>query len=690
MGVILDNRIRSAPNLNARISTNGVITGNFSRQEVDELVHILDAGQLPFALKKQPSSVFQIGATLGLDTIRSGTISIVVALAAVVIFICCYYLFAGLVAVSALVLNLLFTVALMVMFKATWTLPGLAGLVLTVGMSVDANVLIFERIREELDHGSGLGLAIRNGYDKAFSTILDANVTTILTAIILFGIGTDQVKGFAVTLILGIATSMFCALYITRTVFNIAYNERWLKNLRMLRFFANPNFNFLAPRQTCYVISLIVVVVGVAALAARGSRNLDIDFTGGTMVGVHLNKPLDAAQVRQMASEVLQDVAVENVQFQGEEPNRRYVIRTTERDPEADAEGHIEGETVRHRIADVFRGYLDTPKMTFDPPKPIEKPAGDEAKDKKAQELAKALGRFPGGQQTTLHFDKEQSPRSVAYVRNHLADVILAQEPGAADIEDRYALVPLGDPIPAANAGDPPGYFDFLLAMAGNAGLEKTATALAADVAELPEFDQFNQFGPQVAGETRNIALVAIAASWICIIVYLWLRFGTWAFGLAAVIALIHDVVIGAGLLALTSLAASALGLESFGLSEMKFNLTTVAALLTLIGYSVNDTIIVFDRIREVRGKSPRVTEEMVNRSLNGTLSRTIITSLTTFAVVFILFVGGGSTLSGFSFVLMAGVVVGTYSSIYIASPALLSLLDFRERRRQARAAAMR
>lgn len=667
LGVILDNRLRSAPRLNQRIDKHGVITGQFSKEEIDNLVRILDAGQLPFALEKEPSSQFQIAATLGKDTIQKGEWSIGVSLGVVILFIAFYYRTAGLVANFALFLNLLFTVALMVMFKATWTLPGLAGLVLTVGMSIDANVLIFERMREEFEHGASFGAALRNGYDKAWSTIFDSNTTTILTAVILFAIGTDQVKGFAVTIILGIITSLFSAIFFTRTVFETLYARRWINKLSMVKFMERPNFDFLKATRACFAFSAIVLLAGIVAVAVRGKNNLDIDFTGGTMVGLRFNKALETGVVRELASQALPDVAVEDVRLESEEPGRRFVIRTTERDS-IEAKDQ---ETVRQKVARVFKDYLDLPKLGIGEVKAIEA-----ASDPKAKTAP--LQAFVGGQQADITFD---NARSADNVRGHFHDVLKASNPTVANVDDLYALVPVGNGEQAADgAADQLGYKSFTIGMKND--LASVLASLQKDVESSPQFDQFNQFGPQVAGDTQERAIFAVVLSWLSIIIYVGFRFGSWTFGLSGVIALVHDVLAAVGLIALVSMVASLPGAAALPISDMKIDLNAIAAILTLIGYSINDTIVIFDRIREIRGKSPTLTKELINRALNETLSRTIITSLSTFLTVVVLYLGGGIALRGFSFILVVGLISGTYSTIYIACPFLLILSDYDQKRK--------
>ena len=305
LGIVLDDRLLSAPNILNPINKNGQITGNFTSQEVKSLVDILRAGQLPAALNKQPIAENQIDATLGADTIRKGVIAIGVSLALVLLFILFYYRFAGLVACIALVLNLAMILATMVLINQPLTLPGLAGLVLTVGMSVDANVLIFERIREEIKKGAKDRMAIRNGFSKATVTIVDANLTTLFTAIVLYAIGTDQIRGFAVTLILGILYSMFTAIFMSRTLFDIAERHNKL-TLRMsdgvnsvrAAISGEGLLDFIGKGRITLAISAVLILIGLGSLYARGKNILDIDFAGGSSVQFRVAEETETQEIR--------------------------------------------------------------------------------------------------------------------------------------------------------------------------------------------------------------------------------------------------------------------------------------------------------------------------------------------------------------------------------------------------------
>ncbi len=317
MAIIMDGEVISAPRLLSPISDQGQITGDFSQEEVEELAGILKAGRLPAVMRKDPISENEVSALLGYDTIRSGAFAISLSLIAVLIFMAIYYRFAGLVACVALLLNLLLILALMILVKAAFTLPGLAGLVLTVGMSVDANVLIYERIREELARGSALRMAIRNGFGRATTTIVDANLTTLITAIVLYVIGTDQIRGFAVTLILGILMSMYTAIFCSRVVFDIAERRRWVTSLRMTNLLGDTNWNIVGKTGIAVTCSLVLIAVGLVALVARGKGLFDIDFNGGTSVEVLMNEPMAISDFRKMAeSGDLGDVSVTGVHLE--------------------------------------------------------------------------------------------------------------------------------------------------------------------------------------------------------------------------------------------------------------------------------------------------------------------------------------------------------------------------------------
>jgi SecD/SecF fusion protein len=282
LGIVLDGVLQSAPVIREAISSSGQISGGFKQQDVEVLVEVLNAGSLPAALVSEPISEQRISPQLGADTIQAGARAMALATVVVLLFMLAYYRFSGFVADLAVLLNIVLVLAVMISIKAAFTLAGLAGLVLSVGMAVDANVLIYERMREEIDRGAAVRMAIRNGFARAFSTILDSNLTTVITGLVLFAIGTDQLKGFAVTLVLGLMLNLFTAVFCSRVVFDLAERNGWLRRLNMARIFGQPNFRFVAWMPLALCLSGALILVGLAAAWARGPGLLDIDFTGGS------------------------------------------------------------------------------------------------------------------------------------------------------------------------------------------------------------------------------------------------------------------------------------------------------------------------------------------------------------------------------------------------------------------------
>ena len=336
LGIVLDKKLLSAPSINSQIRDSGQISGNFTKEEVNFLIGILNAGRLPTALNKEPISSVQISPTLGAETVVKGKQAIVASLLIVMIFMAIYYRFAGIIACLALATNLLMILGLMILFKAAFTLPGLAGLVLTVGMSVDANVLIFERIREELSRGAALRMAIRNGFSRATRTIVDANVTTLITAIVIYKIAPDNVKGFGVTLILGIVMSMYSAIFLSRIVFDVAERTRRLKALGMRQLVGRTNIDFLGKRGAAALLSTIVIAIGIFGVVSRSGDLLNIDFTGGSSVTMVLNddKALPYSEVKdRLGKSAIADQNLSVVEVG--ETNTQYTISCVEQDVEA-------------------------------------------------------------------------------------------------------------------------------------------------------------------------------------------------------------------------------------------------------------------------------------------------------------------------------------------------------------------
>ena len=760
LAVIMDDKIVSAPTLNAVLPGSGTISGgSFTQKAVNQLVNILRSGNLNAELKPDPVSENTVGATLGESTIRKGLTSVLASFAAVLLFMVYYYRFAGLVACVALFANLLLTIGFMVGVNAAFTLPGLAGLVLMLGMAVDANVLIYERIREEREKGATLVGAIRNGYDRALPTIIDTHLTSIFTAIVMYMFGNDSLKGFSISLIVGLIISLFTSLFMTRLMFDYCMHKKWVTKLTMKRLFARPNFDFMRIRNKMFLLTATLTILGLGLFLFRGEKVLNVDFTQGTAYGGRLqegqerslggtdgkigmvellgegrqktrlnvkdvvpmsigttddatgeekkadnifkivydegngklseekvtlvSRPEGADLAARLANlkaraSALPDSSVEQVFLKGDNFSgnkaRSFTVRTTEKEP----------ELVQIMLDRLLRDETSNAALMASTKITGVKISNDPVKDDKGVEKNSFTATVTFDQPTSPGYFKRFVERELK-LENRIPPVgsataltivgVKADDKAVASVEDRtgrFATMKL----------DLSENTEFRAAFEAKAKPEKKAEDKAAlqkilgeaqksfESRPLPE--RLEVFDPALAASTRNDALLAILLSWGAVMAFLWLRFGSWQFGLAAVICLIHDLCFTLGAIAVCHYVHDTAFGHFLGLQDFKIDLTAVAALLTLVGYSVNDTIVVFDRIREVRGKSPVLTVQMINDSVNQTLSRTVLASLTVFLVVGVLYLAGGEGVHLFSFVMVIGVLVGTYSSIYIASPLLL------------------
>jgi len=635
MGIILAGQLVSVATIKSKITTDGIISkpGGFERKEIDDQVAFLRSGSLPVRLIFEGQDF--VGPSLGQDSIRKGIQAVIVALILVLLFMAGYYLVAGLIANFALALNLLFLVGAMASFHAVLTLPGIAGIVLTLGMAVDANVLIFERIREERATGKVLRFAVKNGYERAWSAIIDSNLTTLITTLILFYTGTGPVRGFAVTLALGIVLSMFTQLFVTRVVFDLLIARGWLKDLPMLQVIRGAKFPFVRVFPAAMLGSVVLIVAGMSFFLYRGERNLGIDLTSGSQVQLQLRKPMDIGEIRKMVTEAgygeaeVQSSLGDDVGARYNSTSREFKIRTRASNPQ-----QVE--------ADMRRLFLPY-----------------------APEEAVAV---------TSHTFQEVAANPQAGTPRNLG--VLLQVSAPLTLEEIRAGL--------ARAGFPQGRVEFaageegsdthqqFTVWLGDVPREEALSKLqGAFVAPVP-FKAVRFIGISEARETVIKAFYAVVLAWVGIIIYVWARFGKFRHGFAGVVALIHDVFITLGAIAV----ADALGGTAIGrllrLGDIKIDMDVIAALLTIIGYSINDTIVVFDRIRERVSHRRELNGGVVDEAINQTLSRTVLTSVTVLLVTVVLYLLGGARIHGFAFTMSVGVITGTYSSIFIASPVLI------------------
>ncbi|WP_297095144.1 protein translocase subunit SecDF [uncultured Draconibacterium sp.] len=540
IAIVLDGYVRSFPNVNQEIAGGrSSISGLESIEEAQDLANVLKSGKMP-----APARIIQediVGPSLGQKAINSGLLSFVIAFALVLVYMLFFYSKnAGLAANIALVANMFFIFGILASLGAVLTLPGIAGIVLTIGMSVDANVLIYERIQEEMRAGKGVKLAITDGYKNAYSAIIDGQVTTLLTGVVLYLFGSGPIKGFATTLIIGILTSLFSAIFITRLIFEwqlkkggrilfaSTATEGWLRNMKI---------KFLEKRRMFYVISGVFILISIGSFFVRG-LDYGIDFKGG----------------------------------------RSYIV---------EFQKDVEVGEVRAALADVFGAA------------PEVKTSGNDIK-------------------ITTDYKIDDHSENI----DNEVEALLMQGLKDADLIDQSVT------------------------------LEEFTQ----------EYQQSSQkVGPTISDDIRNDAAIAIGFSLIIIFLYILVRFRDWQYGLGAVAALAHDSLIVLGIFSLLA------GVLPFSL---EIDQAFIAAILTVVGYSINDTVVVFDRIREYIGLHPkRDRVENVDAALNSTLRRTFSTSLSTFVVLLAIFLFGGATIRGFTFALLVGVVVGTYSSLFIATP---------------------
>ena len=555
IAIVLDNYVYSFPVVNGEIPSgrSSISGGAMELNEAQDLANILKAGKLPAPARIVEEAV--VGPSLGREAVNAGMNSFILAFILVLAYMIVYYNRAGFVANFALLTNMFFLFGVLASLGAVLTLPGMAGIVLTLGMAVDANVIIYERIKEEIRAGKGLRLAITDGYKNAYSAIIDGNVTTLLTGIVLYVFGTGPVQGFATTLIIGLLSSLFTSIFISRMVFTWMLNTNKTINFSTkatANVLADTKFNFIDSRKKAYIFSALLIIISIGSLATKG-LNFGIDFTGGRTYVIRFDNDVDTEQARKLLT----------VEFDNNAPE-------------------VKTFGANSQIKVTTKYLIDEDGVEVD-----------------------------GIIQEKLH--------------NGLKGLY------SEEIE----------------------YVDF---SSDTEGESKLLGILSSQ-----------KIGPTIAYDIRNKAYFAIFFALIIIFIYIAARFKKWQFGLAGVAALFHDTLITMGLFSLFY------GILPF---SMEIDQAFIAAILTIIGYSINDTVIIFDRIRENTSLFPKHSiKSNINNGLNSTLARTLNTSGTTLIVLLVIFIFGGEVIRGFIFALLIGVSVGTYSSLFTASPIAYDLL---------------
>jgi protein-export membrane protein SecD/preprotein translocase SecF subunit len=604
LAILLDGKIQSAPRINEPIlGGNAQISGDFTFEEAQYLANILKAGAFPVGVKIAEERT--VGPTLGQEAIDDGVRAAVIGMGVVLIFMLIYYRFAGLVAIVALAFNMLIILGSLAGFGAALTLPGLAGLVLTIGIAVDANVLIFERIREELRTGKTVWSAIQTGYQKAFWTILDANVTTLAVAAVLYHFGTGPIKGFAITLGIGIFASMFTAIVVTREIYGWVLGGRSVERLSIGReVIRNTTIGFLSKSRRGFVVSAILIIIGIVSLVLHNGPNFGIDFRGGVKTYAKFNRVVTQPEL----SAKLTELGYERSKIQ---------VDAAKQEASIDIGYSKEFESQRVVVP-----------LIADP--------GDATARSIQVSAAQEKVRFQPG-------DAIQLIEGEHRLRNEISEVIEGEDTVTFVLADEIG----SDLTQAAQ-----------IQVQASVGQILSSALLQGDGdwKAVPRAVSVNEVGPSVGKDLKWAALWSVVWSIVILLFYISWRF-EFRFAIGAIAALIHDVLITLGV---------------FSVFVKEINLPTVAAFLTIIGYSLNDTIVVFDRIREnstlLKGTD---FAEVINRSINQSLSRTVVTSLTTLFVVLVIFLqtAAGQEINTFALALIVGVIVGTYSSVFIASP---------------------
>ncbi len=746
MAIILDDVAYSAPNILEAIGERGSITG-MDMEEIPELVRTLNAGWL--SLDPNPVSQSRFGPALGQDNKDRGLRAAVWAMIGVASFMLIYYMLPGGIANIALLINVTLILGFMSLFQVVLTLPGIAGLILTIGIAVDANVLIFERLREEQAKGQSPAMTIKNAYQRAFSAIFDANITTVITCVILGWVGTTEIRGFAIVLGLGVTFSMFTSLVVTRWIFQALLNRGLITGkVKMLQIVGVPKIDWISKRHFFWGISGVMLVLGIVSLVKQGGDILGIEFSSGTQITIVLKPDAmipNADGVASLPSDgLLRDVIRTKAQNRGsvgdkvatgrveqrlipqEEAVQRFLVAAID-EGLAPSEATEAGLIPRDQWSgdgDFFNA-IDTDgdgTMTRDELMAGLPPSTYQLTTTETDEglvvavindgLDKILREDPAVDEYTFVTSQYDQALGLNLANDGLTRVHVARSSDYRDLLAQFdngvvfKIVDLSVSLSEANLFERidstryrSGFADRPLAETVVVGLDQAednlfrsflvfsrpvdeATSEWQDFAEtekqvlvaaLARQDLMRiNYDAQIAGQAKGMALMAIILSCIAIVLYLWLRFGSIQWGLAAVICLAHDVIIVVGLVAASAWLKDTTVGRALGIQSFKIDLAMVGAFLTVIGYSVNDTIVVFDRIRENRGKLNALTPQIINRSINQTLSRTLLTSSTTLIVVAIMYLWGGPGIHAFSYALLAGVLFGTYSSIAVASPLLL------------------
>lgn len=732
MAVLLDDEVYTAPRLQSQISSSAEITGNFSGPELDYIVRVLSAGSLQAKLSPEPLSQSTLGPALGKDNLDRGFLTGIIAFSVVAVFMVVYYFMSGAIGVVALAINFVLVLAVMAVNKAAFTLPGIAGIVLTFGQAIDANVLVYERMREEFLRGADLRTAVRLGFSRAYSSIVDGNVSNLLICIVLYYFGTPEIRGFAITLGIGVVTTLFTGVYVSRVIFTIFVDHLGWKHASQLPMkvplvqrLLTPHVDWMKWRWVLLGGLTVFLVISGIIWAQRGEKLLDTEFLGGTQVEIKFKAGPDGKPLTQTRAQV--QARVEKL---GSEAPVGSPLRALTESEVLAMDQQADGVTSDHfKITMVNRSGVETNDSSV-----------LNALTVAFEDLIESRPALEFLQRDELDWKKAPVYKIFS---NKLGDDIQLRSPGApktdfADEVGRFnggvAIVLEGLKPTATKASivarleqirqqsdysETMGRVRDVLVLEGTDAAVKTAVVLVRDEG-LNSFDneakwgdevaarewrmtvdamsrpsqlaRVETFSPTIAKTFKAQAVVSVVMSMLLLTIYVWVRFGAGRWAIAATLPLFADVVGIVGLIAIAQMLYENPSTNGFavaaGLLPFKIDLNQIAALLTITGYSLNDKIIILDRIRENKGKLPYASYHVINDSINQTLSRTIITSGTTLFSTVVLYIYGGQAIRGFAYAFTLGVIIGTYTSI-VSSPLVWSRgSDKAEAEKKARAAA--
>jgi SecD/SecF fusion protein len=693
MGVLLDDEVYTAPTLNSTISRSGQITNVDAEDERRYIIKVLNAGALQAKLSTEPISQSILSPSLGRDNLVRGMNAGYISIAICAGFLILYYFLCGVVSTVALFLNTFLLIALMALNKAAFTLPGIAGVILAFAMAVDANVLIFERMREELAKGLALKEAVRLGYSRAMAAIIDGNLTHLLVCSVLFLFGTTEIRGFAVTMSIGVATTLFAQLVFTRLIFDLALKLGWRKTTMLpmavpaVQRAFTLSVDWMRLRTPFYAVAIIATALSAAFMSVRGKDMFDTEFRGGTQVVLQLKtddtgKPvtLKRAEVEERFLNVaekdgyprdLRAISVQVIDPAPDQSSHKFRINTLVPDASIVTKAMLEafGDVIERRAELTFKGS-DLAGGESIPAFQITRPRLGDVVGK--PDLSLAIPEYRGGIATVL--EGLNPPVSLRELEDRLNTARNRPDIRNATRTITQTVVLEGDEKAVRSA--------FILALDAehaSIGDESWITqvrdtewaAIRAALTQETQLLSANTFSPAIAATFVAQAVLCVVVAALLIVLFIWIRFNSIRFSIAAIVPTLMDCTIAVGLIAAAEIIYDSFPgvAHSLGMVPFKIDLNVVASILTVLGYSINDKIVLLDRVRENRGRARVVTRQIVNDSVNQCLSRTLLTGTTTILSTVVLYVVGGDALKPFAYSLGIGIVVGTLSSIMIAAP---------------------